>query len=125
MFAELSQKKLLAKRRIKSDWQIEATKLNFQNLSNHQVDDIVYRIAVLRCGQAIQFYSCFISYSTKDQEFAKRLHEDLQNKRVRCWFASEDLKIGDPFRQRIDEAIRLHEKLLVLVGALRRERLGP
>ena len=31
-------------------------------------------------NQPIQFYSCFISYSAKDQEFAERLHADLQNK---------------------------------------------
>jgi hypothetical protein len=37
-------------------------------------------------NQPIQHYSCFISYSTKDQEFAERLHGDLQNKGVRCWF---------------------------------------
>jgi hypothetical protein len=67
-------------------------------------------------NQPIQFYSCFISYSTRDDEFAKRLHADLQDKGVRCWFAPEDLKIGDPFRQRIDEAIRLHEKLLVILS---------
>jgi uncharacterized protein YjbI with pentapeptide repeats len=29
-------------------------------------------------GQSIESYSCFISYSTKDQEFADRLHADLQ-----------------------------------------------
>jgi hypothetical protein len=67
-------------------------------------------------NQPVQFYSCFISYSTKDQDFANRLHADLQNKGVRCWFAPKDLKIGDRFRQRIDEAIRLHEKLLVILS---------
>ena len=25
----------------------------------------------------IQFYSCFISYSSKDEEFAQRVHADL------------------------------------------------
>ena len=30
-------------------------------------------------GQAIQYNSCFISYSTYDQAFADRLHADLQN----------------------------------------------
>jgi hypothetical protein len=30
-------------------------------------------------GKAFEFYSCFISYSTKDQEFADRLYADLQN----------------------------------------------
>src|SRR5690349_19412779 len=43
--------------------------------------------------EPIQFYSCFISYASKDQEFAERLHADLQSKGVRCWFAPEDLKI--------------------------------
>jgi hypothetical protein len=32
--------------------------------------------------QAIQHYSCFISYSSKDQDFAHRLHTDLQNEGV-------------------------------------------
>src|SRR5664280_2314111 len=31
-------------------------------------------------GRPIQFYSCFITYSGKDQEFADRLYEGLQNK---------------------------------------------
>lgn len=63
-----------------------------------------------------EFYSCFISYSSQDQEFASRLHVDLQSNGVRCWFAPEDLQIGDPFRQRIDEAIRLHDKLLIVLS---------
>ena len=67
-------------------------------------------------GRAIEFYSCFISYSSKDQEFAERLHADLQAKGVRCWFAPHDLKIGDRFRQRIDEAIRVHDKLLLILS---------
>jgi hypothetical protein len=46
----------------------------------------------------IEYYSCFISYSSKDEEFAKRLHADLQAVHVRCWFAPKDLKIGERFR---------------------------
>ena len=38
-------------------------------------------------GKALEYYSCFISYSTKDQEFADRLYADLQTNGVRCWFA--------------------------------------
>lgn len=64
----------------------------------------------------LQFYSCFISYSSKDHPFAERLYADLQNKGVRCWFAPEDLKIGDRFRDRIDESIRLHDKLLIVLS---------
>jgi hypothetical protein len=67
-------------------------------------------------NQPIQFNSCFISYSTKDRDFAERLYADLQNKGVRCWFAPEDLRIGDRFRQRIDEAIRIHDRLLLILS---------
>jgi hypothetical protein len=64
----------------------------------------------------IQFYSCFISYSTADKDFVDRLYADLQVRGVRCWFAPEDLKIGDLFRQRIDDAIRVHDKLLLVLS---------
>jgi len=42
-------------------------------------------------GKAIEFYSCFISDSSQDDDFAQPLHADLQRKDVRCWFAPEDL----------------------------------
>jgi uncharacterized protein YjbI with pentapeptide repeats len=72
--------------------------------------------ALVAAMSPIEFYSCFISYSSKDQEFAERLYADLQNKRVRCWFAPEDLKIGDRLRPAFDEAIRVHDKLMVLLS---------
>ena len=67
-------------------------------------------------GDALEFYSCFISYSSKDQKFAERLHADLQDKGVRCWFAPEDLKIGAKTRPAIDEAIRVRDKLLLILS---------
>jgi hypothetical protein len=66
--------------------------------------------------QAIQYYSCFISYSSKDEAFAQRLHADLQQKGVRCWFAPEDMKIGDKIRPIIDQSIRVHDKLLLVLS---------
>lgn len=68
-------------------------------------------------GKAIEYYSCFISYSSKDEDFARRLHEGLQGRNVRTWFAPEDLKIGDRFRSRIDESIRIHDKLVIILSA--------
>ena len=64
----------------------------------------------------IEYYTCFISYSSQDQEFVERLYADLQAKGVRCWYAPEDLKIGDEFRNRIDESIRMYDKLLVILS---------
>ena len=67
-------------------------------------------------GRPIEFYSCFISYSTKDQEFADRLYADLQAKGVRCWFAPHDIMGGRKIHEQIDEAIRLHDKLLLILS---------
>jgi len=68
-------------------------------------------------GKAIEYYSCFLSHSSKDDEFVRRLYNDLQAKNVRTWFAPEDLKIGDRFRSRIDESIRIHDKLVLILSA--------
>jgi uncharacterized protein YjbI with pentapeptide repeats len=67
-------------------------------------------------GSAFEFYSCFISYSTKDQEFAERLYGDLQNKGVRCWYAPHDIQGGKFIDEQIDAAIRLHEKVLLILS---------
>jgi hypothetical protein len=78
-------------------------------------DPIIEYLPSLR-GKAIRFYSCFISYSSKDQVFANRLHADAQNNGVRCWFAPHDLRIGEKTWDAIDEAIRLRDKLLVILS---------
>jgi hypothetical protein len=67
-------------------------------------------------NQAIQHYSCFIGYSTRDQDFAERLHADLQDRGVRCWFAPHDLPIRGEILDEIDAAIRLRDKLLLIVS---------
>jgi hypothetical protein len=78
-------------------------------------DNLIDYLPSLR-SDAIQFYSCFISYSTKDQIFAERLYADLQNRNVRCWFAPHDLPIGAKTWDAIDEAIRLRDKLLLILS---------
>jgi uncharacterized protein YjbI with pentapeptide repeats len=99
-----------------SDLEIEQAKLATPGLDPEQVTDITYKIHELYLGDGIQYYSCFISYSSNDHEFAKRLHDDLQNSGVRCWFDREDMKIGDQIRPRIDQEIRLRDKLLVILS---------
>jgi hypothetical protein len=64
----------------------------------------------------IGYTTCFISYSDRDLNFAKQLYADLQSEGVRCWFAPEDLKIGDHYHQRIDESIRLYDKLILVLS---------
>ena len=66
--------------------------------------------------EPIQFYSCFISYSTKDQDFAERLHSRLRDKGLRVWFAPEDIQGGKKLHEQIDEAIRVYDKLLLVLS---------
>jgi hypothetical protein len=74
---------------------------------------IDYFTVVLSPGR---FYSCFISYSAKNRQFAEQLYTDLQNNGVRCWYAPEDMKWGDEVRTRIDESITVHDKVLLILS---------
>lgn len=62
------------------------------------------------------YYSIFIGYSHPDQAFAKRLHTDLQNKGLRCWFAPSNLRPGTPIVRCIEEAIHQQEKFLLILS---------
>lgn len=78
-------------------------------------DNLIMYVGSLT-GKAFEFYSCFISYSNKDQSFVERLYADLQNIGVRCWYAPEDLKIGEEIRFGIDKSIHLHDKVLLVLS---------
>jgi hypothetical protein len=67
-------------------------------------------------NEPIQFYSCFISHSTSDQPFAERLHADLKASAVRCYFAPHDIQGGRKIHEQIDEAIRVYDKLLLILS---------
>jgi len=49
-------------------------------------------------------------------DFADRIHADLQNKGVRCWFAPHNMPIGGKILDEIDAAIRLRDKLLLILS---------
>lgn len=66
--------------------------------------------------QAIQFYSCFISYSTKDEAFARRLHSKMRDAQMRVWFAPEDIKGGQKLHEQIERAIQMHDRLLLVLS---------
>jgi uncharacterized protein YjbI with pentapeptide repeats len=67
-------------------------------------------------GTGIEFYSLFISYSTVDEDFAKRLYADLQAKGVRCWFAPHSMRSGEKIHEQIDQAIRVYDRLLLILS---------
>lgn len=66
--------------------------------------------------QAINFYSCFISYSHKDEDFAKRLYSRMRDAKLRVWYAPEEMKGGQKLHEQIFNAIHLHDKLLLVLS---------
>ena len=65
-------------------------------------------------GKAFEFYSSFISHSTKDKRFCERLYADLQAKAVRVWYFPEDAKWGETVWGEIDSSIKIYDKLIVV-----------
>jgi uncharacterized protein YjbI with pentapeptide repeats len=80
------------------------------------IPEVLIRYIPTIVNERARLLSCFISYSTKDQDFADRLHADLQNAGVRCWFAPHDIRGGRKIHEQIDEAIRLYDRLLLILS---------
>jgi hypothetical protein len=64
-------------------------------------------------NEAIQFYSCFISYNHADKAFARRLYDTLQGRGIRCWLDEKQLRPGDDIHEEVDRGIRLWDKVLL------------
>jgi len=63
-----------------------------------------------------RYYSCFISYTGRNEDFALKLFEDLQAYGVRCWLATENLKRRDRSHAIIDSAVKLHDKNILILS---------
>ena len=61
----------------------------------------------------VEYYSCFISYSHEDKLFARRLHDALQGRGVRCWLDEKQMLPGDDIYEQVDRGIRLWDKVLL------------
>jgi len=69
--------------------------------------------ALVGAMSPIEFYSCFISYSHADKAFARRLHDSLQSRGIRCWLDEHQLLAGDDIYHEVDRGIRLWDKMLL------------
>ena len=72
--------------------------------------------ALLSATDVSQFYSCFISYSHEDEEFARQLHARLREANIRVWFAPEDVNSGMKLYEQISDAILKHDRLLIVLS---------
>src|SRR5262249_36119290 len=65
----------------------------------------------------IENFSLFLSYSYHDQAFVRRLYVDLQKQDVRSWFFPHDLYPTMPSIRGVEDAVYLHEKLLLILSS--------
>ena len=74
-----------------------------------------------------QYYTCFISFATKDESFTTKLYADLQARGVRCWHFPADVRggywipeesslddLGLWINDDVDRGIRYYDKLVVV-----------
>ncbi|MEN3369916.1 MAG: hypothetical protein V7609_2059 [Verrucomicrobiota bacterium] len=75
-----------------------------------------YMPSIVESEDGIQFYSCFISYSSRDEVFARRLYKRMGEAHLRVWFAAEDIQGGKKVHEQIERAIRIYDKLLIILS---------
>jgi hypothetical protein len=71
---------------------------------------------LIREGDENGNHSCFISYSSKDEGFARKLHGRLVADGVRVWFAPHDMKGGRTVHDQIRQAIRNFDKTMLVIS---------
>jgi uncharacterized protein YjbI with pentapeptide repeats len=96
--------------------EIEYVKLAAPSLDAAQVSTITEKIRQSCLGGGGQPASCFISFDSRDEGFARHLHKDLQAHDVRCWFVPEHRQFGNPIRPSLDRQKRLKDKLIVILS---------
>ena len=98
-----------------NDIEIEQAKLAHPDITNKDIDEILYRIHDLRANRSIQISPLFISYSHADAPFVDKLETILDEKGVRFWRDIHHATAGRLEKQ-IDRAIRITPTLLVILS---------
>ncbi len=91
------------------------TQLTAPGLSDAETSILAKEIQLL-ADQSKKYSSCFISYSTKDEEFATKLHSDLIRKGIQCWFAPHDIQGGKKIYGQILDAISQYDRTLLILS---------
>jgi uncharacterized protein YjbI with pentapeptide repeats len=94
----------------------------FRFLRNAGFDDGLIAVVRSWVGQPIEFHSIFLSHSSKDKVFARRLYRDLRDLGINCWLDEKQILPGDSILGEIDKGIRLWDRLLLVCS---RNSLSP
>ncbi len=66
--------------------------------------------------KSVRTLSCFISYSSKNEDFARHLYGRMREAGLEVWFAPEDVQGGKKLNEQIKTAILRHDKLLIVLS---------
>lgn len=86
----------------------------FRFLANSGVDEELLTIVRSWIGKPIEFYSVFLSHSSLDKLFARKLYADLRSVGVDCWFDENQILPGDNILDFVDQGIRIWDKLILV-----------
>lgn len=82
----------------------------------HPASEFTQQAAAAVSPVLFNFDSCFFSYSTKDEGFAKILYGDLTKSGVKCWFSPHDIRGGMKLHDQIHNAIYSMDKFLLILS---------
>jgi uncharacterized protein YjbI with pentapeptide repeats len=72
--------------------------------------------SLINSMQPIQLCSCFISFSSKDEEFAQRLQSRMRKENLQVWCPRERIMDGRKVREEIDRAMGRRDRLLLILS---------
>ena len=98
-----------------SDWEIASAKLYTPNLSNEEINMILYEIHDLRTTRPVQISPLFISYSHADTSFVDALEKKLIEYGIRFWRDIHDAKAGR-LETQVGRAIRHNPTVLLILS---------
>lgn len=73
-------------------------------------------------GRPIEYHSIFVSHSSLDKNFARKIYRDLQALGIRCWLDEKQIHPGDSIMEEVDRGIKLWDRLLLICS---RNSLSP
>jgi uncharacterized protein YjbI with pentapeptide repeats len=73
-------------------------------------------------GQPVEYHSIFISHSSLDKDFARKIYRDLQALSVKSWLDEKQILPGDSIMEEVDRGIKLWDRLLLVCS---RNSLSP
>jgi hypothetical protein len=98
-----------------SDMDIESARLYSPDLSNEEIDEILYKVHGLRAWHPLQISPLFISYSHADSAFVDKMETHLNAQGIRFWRDVHHATAGRLEKQ-IDRAIRHNPTVLLVLS---------